>query len=613
MNHTVDTMPNTIRDIQTQIRDEEHNIIVDKNVSIPIIDSPHPIRCNVYRSLSADDSQKFPILITYGPYGKDIPYSEFAPASFAELNPLQQSPYSCWETPDPVYWTSQGYIVIRCDERGFGQSPGYLDSMSASTAECFCKVIEWSAVQPWSIGKVGLLGVSYFAGTQWRAAARQPKGLTCIVPWEGMSDYYRDRCRHGGILSDKFIDFWWKRQVVTNQYGRPGRAAKKWGDDTIEGDLDDEERVSNCADQTVDNQNNRYRDDPYYASRAFNIEDVNVPLLSVANWGGIGLHLRGNVHGFMYAASKFKYLRCIVGRHDLPFYYQEEVEVQRSFLDAWLKNDDRVGWTKPGGVPAVDMVLRTGDVGYNKPETEKSLPRRQELEWPIARTEYVRYHLTADQKLLHPDEYKSIVGSSEPETKLTYPALGTLTNQQKTQFQSTSFNHTTEITGHIIAHLNVSIDTNGSDQSTTPSDMDLFVTLRHLDPAGKEILYTGTVGDPVPVVKGWLRCSLRKTRSENPKHSAHLPYREYSKNDEELLIPGQVYEVDVEIWPTTVTMVKGDVLVLEVGSGDTDGTGLFEHASAVDRSREKFEGLNCLWFGGGRENWLQLPVIPPKA
>lgn len=64
---------------------------------------------------------------------------------------------------------------------------------------------------------------------EWRVAARKPKGLTAIVPWEGMSDYYRDRCRHGGILSNGFIKFWWNRQVITNQYGRPGRAASNWG------------------------------------------------------------------------------------------------------------------------------------------------------------------------------------------------------------------------------------------------------------------------------------------------------------------------------------------------------------------------------------------------
>lgn len=123
------------------------------------------------------------------------------------------SPHSAWETPDPGFWTRNGYALVRADEVGLGQSPGIMDTMSRSTSECFFDVVEWAAEQPWSSGKVGLLGISYYAGSQWRVAARQPKGLACIIPWEGMSDYYRDRCRHGGIYSNTFIKFWWDRQV----------------------------------------------------------------------------------------------------------------------------------------------------------------------------------------------------------------------------------------------------------------------------------------------------------------------------------------------------------------------------------------------------------------
>lgn len=75
---------------------------------------------------------------------------------------------------------------MRADERGCGQSPGKLDTMSPATSDAFFDLVEWSAVQEWSSGKVGLLGISYYAGSQWRVAARRPKGLAAIVPWEGM-------------------------------------------------------------------------------------------------------------------------------------------------------------------------------------------------------------------------------------------------------------------------------------------------------------------------------------------------------------------------------------------------------------------------------------------
>lgn len=125
--------------------------------------------------------------------------------------------------------------------------------MSRGTSEAFFHVVEWAASQPWSSGKVGLLGVSYYAGSQWRVAARRPKGLEAIIPWEGMSDYYRDRCRHGGIFSNGFIKYWWNRQVITNQYGRPDRASSRWGDNTLEGDLSPEALAQNRRDQNVDN------------------------------------------------------------------------------------------------------------------------------------------------------------------------------------------------------------------------------------------------------------------------------------------------------------------------------------------------------------------------
>lgn len=108
------------------------------------------------------------------------------------------------------------------------------------------------------------------------------------------------------------------------------------------------------------------------------------------------MHLRGNIQGYLKAGSKFKYLRAIVGRHDLPFYYPEEVDLQRSFLDAFLKGEDRVGWSVPGKVAPIDLVLRKGNPGFNNAQKEKAFPRRTESEWPIARTKYTDYFLTPD-------------------------------------------------------------------------------------------------------------------------------------------------------------------------------------------------------------------------
>ncbi|KAK5152785.1 hypothetical protein LTR04_006321 [Oleoguttula sp. CCFEE 6159] len=408
--------------------------------------------------------------------------------------------------------------------------------MSRGTSEAFFDVIEWAAEQPWSSGKVGLLGISYYAGSQWRVAARQPKGLSAIIPWEGMSDYYRDRCRHGGILSNAFIKFWWDRQVITNQYGRPGRNARNWGPDTIEGDLSQAELEENRQDQTVDNTVNKFRDDLYYASKEY--------------------------------------------------------------------DSDRVGWSIQGKIPAVDLVLRKGDVGVNDAAAEQKYTRREEAEWPIARTRYTRFFLTPDQKLT------TLELASDTRRKLSYKALGTVENPQLLQFSTEPFAAEAEITGHIVAHLNVSMSPDPS--GPTPTDIDLFVTLRHILPEGKEVHYTGTAGDPVPLAKGWLRVSLRRTNPDHPKHRPWLPHRDYTSTDILPVIPGEVYAVDIEVWPTNVVVEIGSKIVFEVSSGDTQGCGIFRHDPS-DRSEQKLRGSNHIHFGPKSLNYVTLPIIPPKS
>jgi predicted acyl esterase len=390
-------------------------------------------------------------------------------------------------------------------------------------------------------------------------------------------------------------------KVIVNQYGRLGRAARKWGPDTIEGNLAEDELRANCHDQNVDNVKNHFLDDEYYATKDYEMSDIKVPLLSVGNWGGILLHLRGNVEGFMNAGSEHKYLRIITGRHDLPFYSKEEVELQRSFLDAFLKDNDTVGWSR-GKPPKVGYKVRVGDVGYNDAAAEKAYPERYSTAWPIPETKYTKFYLTSTHGLSDSSP------SSKKEQKLSYKALGNLKDPQLVQFTSEPFTKDTEFTGHIVAHLNVSVSAE-DDSTTSPSDLDLFITVRHLDKNGKEIFYTGTVGDPVPVSKGWLRVSLRKVNDKSPRHSFWHPHREYLSTDHAPLSRGEVYPVDVEVWPTNTILQPGDKLVLEISSGDTQGAGLFEHNSKEDRDETTFKGLNHIHFGEKYDNWLLMPVI----
>ena len=274
-----------------------------------------------------------------------------------------------------------------------------------------------------------------------------------------------------------------------------------------------------------------------------------------------------------------------------------------SFLDAFLKGDDRGDWTT-GKAPKVALTVRKGIAAVNDYEAEKAtFPQRVEDAWPIPRTHYTKYYLTPEKELVTENPTMTSF------TKVSYRALGGLEKPQAVQFTSPPMETEVEFTGHVVAHLNVSVSAHAI-SPTIPKDMDLFLTLRHLSPDGTEILYTGTVGDPVPLTKGWLRVSLRKVDSENPRHRPWLPHRNYYSTDAQPVVPGEVYAVDVEIWPTNVVIEKGGRLVLEVSSGDTQGAGLFEHNSSEDRSDSNFMGDNHVHFGQPYENWVLMPVIP---
>ena len=72
--------------------------------------------------------------------------------------------------------------------------------------------------------------------------------------------------------------------MVSNQYGLAGRAARSWGPDTLEGNLSDAELQLNRRNQPEDTTAHKFRDEDYYKSKDFQLSDIEIPLLSVANW-----------------------------------------------------------------------------------------------------------------------------------------------------------------------------------------------------------------------------------------------------------------------------------------------------------------------------------------
>jgi predicted acyl esterase len=575
----------------SEIRDHMH---IDWDVPIAM-DDGLVLRADVFRPIG---DGRHPVLLSYGPYAKGLAFQEGYPSAWNRM--VAEHPdvahgssnlYQSWEVVDPEKWVPHGYACVRVDSRGAGRSPGFIDPFSPRETRDFYECIEWAGVQPWSSGKVGLNGISYYGINQWQVASLKPPHLAAMCIWEGAADWYRDMTHHGGILSTFWAN-WYDMQVKSVQYGLGERGpvsrangALVCGDETL---TDRQLQAQRC--EFGDDVLAHPLDDDYHRARSPVWENITVPLLSAANWGGQGLHPRGNFEGYLRAASKHKWLEAHGIEHWTHFYTDYGRELQKRFFDFYLKGEPN-GWDRQ---PRVQLQVRHID----------RFVERHENEWPIARTQWTKFYLhPADHSLRDGDN------AAANNAAITYDAMG-----DGVTFLSAPLERETEITGPIAARLFASSSTR---------DADFFVIFRVYTPDLREVVFMGAIDPHTPVAQGWLRASHRKLDAQRS-----LPYRPYHAHDEEQpLKPGEVVQLDIELWPTSIVVPAGHRIALTVRGRDYEfakstgarlsnfknelrGCGPFLHDDPRDRTSAIFGGRTTLHFGAAQTAFVLLPIVP---
>ena len=269
----------------------------------------------------------FPVLLSAHPYGKDnLPTRRGrrwrVPVQYRMLRQTSRVRFSSltgWEAPDPVWWAGQGYAVVNCDLRGAGTSGGRGSLLSDQEAEDVYDLIEWAADQPWSSGSVGLLGVSYLAISQWKAAALAPPHLRAICPWEGFTDAYRDLAFPGGIREHGFTRLW-------SVSLRGVRVSYRF----------------------TEQQRARPRRDDWWRALVPDLGRITVPALICGSFSDNNLHSRGSFRGWEQIASAEKFLYTHRGGKWATFYSAEARDVQLAFFDRFVRGMSRprpgCGW-----------------------------------------------------------------------------------------------------------------------------------------------------------------------------------------------------------------------------------------------------------------------------
>ena len=565
---------------------------VDWDVPIPMDDGV-VLRANVYRP---DDEGKYPVIMSHGPYGKDLHFEEIYKTCWdlmCENHPDvpagSTNIHQSWEVADPEKWVPHGYVIIRVDSRGAGRSPGYLEHFGPRENQDFFDCIEWAGVQPWSNGKVGLSGISYYAVNQWSVAAMGPKHLAAICPWEGFNDFYRELSYHGGIYSS-FQRHWYDKQIMPIQHGYGDRGFKSRANGELAAGpetLSDEELKKNRFDLHGEFSSHPF-DDEYYAVRTPDLSKITVPVLSCANWGGAPLHPRGNFNGYMHSSSEKKWLEVHGLEHWSLYYTDYGNDLQKRFFDCFLKDDDS-GWKDQ---PRVSLNVRSEGEKFNL---------RGEEDWPIPRTEWTKFYLKSDGHLLSPQEQ---VG----EENISYKSTG-----DGVTFVSTPMEKDTEFCGPIASKIWVSSDT---------KDADLFLVVRVFTPDFKEVVFHGALDPHTPVASGWLIASHRAL--DKDRSTEWAPFHTHKKA--EPLTPGEIYELDIEIHASGMVIPEGYRVALSIRGrdyvypGEPDaglsnmknqftGVGPFLHDDLDNRPEDIFDNQVTIHIGPGRPSYLLLPIV----
>ena len=519
------------------------------------------------------------------------------------------------------WFAKRGYVVVAADARGRYDSEGDWDPFTAQHKTDGYDLVEWMAKQPWSNGRVGMIGASYGGWTQWWTASQVPAALKAIAPAVTPADGFRNFPYQEGVLVAVTLD--WaammsgrvQQTVADGPYG--GWANRRYGD-FLQTPYVDVNRRRGLVDAPWFEKwiRQNHSTDPYWSAIAYqNAESwskISVPSLNFTGWfdaafSGTAANYVGMKQFGATPEARQPLLiigpwphginQRVVGRFD--YGPQAVIDLDgytTRWFDHWLKGIDN-------GVER-DPPVRVFVMGENAWHAEQA--------WPLPATRFTKYYL---QSAGHANSLKGdgVLVTTPPPRDGTdtyvydpaHPTASPFTGGHTEQgavdsrleamgndvllYDTPPLDADVEITGPIEAKLYA---------ATSAEDTDWMVRLVDVYPDGYAAL----------LAEGLMRARNRDPAREGRYNAAVLTK----------LQPNSVLEYTLEFWrPTANLFRKGHRIRVEISSSYYPyylrnlNTGA-DNLGLVSESEAKV-ATQIVHHGPKYPSYILLPVIPPRG
>jgi putative CocE/NonD family hydrolase len=364
--------PNLFAQAGTPGSKAEFQVRIDFNQRVKMSDGVE-LSADVYRP---EAEGRFPVILVRTPYNKG---SEFKNQVYLT---------------EGRYFVARGYVYVAMDVRGRGDSDGKFTPQRNEGKDGY-ESVEWCAQQPWSTGKTGTLGASYLGYDQWLAAVHQPPHLTTMIVHTTPPDPFVENPT--GLQSPAYLSLY----HFTTGHVLQNLAAVDWNKTYLHLPIYTMDEAAGLRIQywkdIIDHAGINSWWDPLIYQSKFNL--VNVPVMNVSGWyddeqaGATMNYIGMTTEGPQALRQSQKLLmgpwphavntRTKLGQIEFgPTAVIDLLGYELRWYDYWLKGID-TGITK-------EKPVRIFLMGQNQWVDEEA--------WPIPGTKNIRYFLHSKGK-----------------------------------------------------------------------------------------------------------------------------------------------------------------------------------------------------------------------